>query len=419
MTATTPSRVTGTLRRRVLLTAVVAAATALVPVTATPALSSDRSAWTGTWETAPVVGLTDHPDVAPGYTIRNVVHVSVGGLAVRVRFSNAFGTGAQVLDHVTVALQAGGTDSAAAVPGTIRTVRFDGRARVTLPAGADRVSDPVRIDVRADSNLLVTTYLRTVSGPVTAHLVTKQVNFVASDGADHAADAGAAAFGGQSWHWNYLTGVDVVASRAAGSIVAFGDSITDGNATQDNANHRWPDLLYDRIRTESPARRQYGVLNAGISGNRLLLDGGNFGINALARIDEDVFSRPGVRTMIVLLGINDIQQEPHQTDPGKITAAYEEIARRAHARGIRVIGATMTPFKGWRVWDETLEATRVAVNDYIRTSRTFDGVADFDAATRDPADPQRLLAAYDVGDGLHPNDAGCQAMAGAVPLSKL
>jgi lysophospholipase L1-like esterase len=411
-----------------LLTAVVAAATALVPVTATPALStnstgstssSGRSGWTGTWETAPVVGLTDHPDVAPGYTIRNVVHVSVGGPAVRVRFSNGFGTGPQVLDHVTVALQSGAADSAAAVPGTIRTARFDGRTRVTLPAGADRVSDPVRIGVASDSNLLVTTYVRAVSGPVTAHLVTKQVNFVASDGADHAADTSGAAFGGQSWHWNYLTGVDVAAPRAAGSIVAFGDSITDGNATLDNANHRWPDLLYDRIRTELPARRQSGVLNAGISGNRLLLDGGNFGINALARIDEDVFSRSGVRTMIVLLGINDIQQEPHQTDPGKIIAAYEEIARRAHARGIRVIGATMTPFKGWRVWDETLEATRVAVNDYVRTSRTFDGVADFDAATRDTADPQRLLAAYDVGDGLHPNDAGCQAMADVVPLSKL
>jgi lysophospholipase L1-like esterase len=206
-----------------------------------------------------------------------------------------------------------------------------------------------------------------------------------------------------------------VQSTARGSVAILGDSITDGSGSTANANNRWPDLLSDRL------RGRLGVLNAGIGGNRLLLDipGHPFGRNALARLADDVLSQGDVRTLIVLEGINDIQQDPHQTDPAKIISAYRQVIAQAKAHGIRVIGGTLVPFKGWRVWDETLEATRQAVNDFIRDSHEFDAVVDFDKALQDPADPLRMLPAYDSGDHLHPNDAGYRAMAAAVDLSKL
>jgi lysophospholipase L1-like esterase len=214
--------------------------------------------------------------------------------------------------------------------------------------------------------------------------------------------------------WHYVSGVDVQGGAEA-SIVTLGDSITDGVGSVAGANHRWPDYLADRL------HGRYGVLNAGISANRLLLDvpGSGAGQNALSRFDRDVLSVGGVRTLIVLEGINDIQQDPHQTDPAAITSAYRQLVTQAHARGIRVLGGTLTPFKGWRVYDETLEATRTAVNTFIRGSGVFDGVVDFDAAVRDPADPLRMLPAYDSGDHLHPGDAGYERMAAAVRLDRL
>lgn len=203
---------------------------------------------------------------------------------------------------------------------------------------------------------------------------------------------------------------------ANGSVVTLGDSITDGVGSTVGTNRRWPDVLADRLKA---SQRRLGVLNAGISGNRLLLDGTDFGRNALARLDEDVLSLGGVRTLIVLEGINDIQQSPNQTDPEQIINAYKQIIAQAKARGIRVIGGTITPFKGWRVWNETLEATRQSVNTFIRTSGAFDGVVDFDAAIRDSQDPLRMKPEFDTGDHLHPNDAGLRAMGEAVPLALL
>jgi lysophospholipase L1-like esterase len=346
-----------------------------------------------------------------------VAHVGLGGAAVRIRVSNRFGTAPLRLGHVTVAVQASGANSPAAVRGTMRDVTFGRSRSATVPAGADLSSDPVPLPVRADTDLLVTLYLPTVSGPVTTHPLAEQTSFFAVDG-DHAPDVAGTAYTGRTSRWYYLTGIDVVAPPARGSVVTFGDSITDGAGSTAGANHRWPDLLADRLLTQPPHRR-LGVLNAGISGNRLLRDGAGFGVRALARLDEDVFSRTGVRSMIVLEGINDIQQTPHETDPARIEAAYREIAARAHARGVKVIGATILPFKGWQVYDETLEATRQAVNRFIRTSGVFDVVIDFDAVTRDPADPLRLRPAYDSGDHLHPSDAGYKAMANAVDLNRL
>lgn len=384
----------------------VVASSATTPARHTP------GGWVGTWAAAPGTGVANTPNGYPNYSIRNVVHTSVGGNQARVRLSNTFGTSPLTLGHVTIAVAESGT-APAAKPGTMRTLTFGGQPSVVVPAAAEVLSDPVRLAVPRDGDLLVTTYVPTPSGPVTYHAFAGQTSFFTRSG-DVADQESGAAFTEQTNVWHYVSGVDV-RSNAAGSVVTFGDSITDGVGSTSNTNRRWPDLLSDRL------RGRLGVLNAGISGNRLLLDvpGSAFGRNALARFADDVLSQGDVRSIIVLEGINDIQQTPHQTDPAAIISAYRQLSAQAKARGIRVIGATMLPFKGWRVWDETLEATRVAVNTWIRTSGEFDAVIDFDKATRDPADPQRLLAAYDSGDHLHPGDAGYQAMANAIDLSKL
>ncbi|MEV5754848.1 SGNH/GDSL hydrolase family protein [Actinoallomurus sp. NPDC052308] len=394
--------------------AVAPAAVAAPAVPPRPAAHAGQG-WVGAWEASPAVGLSSPAGAQSGSSIRQVVHLSAGGAAVRIRLSNRFGTAPLTLGHVTVAVRA--ADGAQAVSGTLREVTFHGAPSATVPAGADVTADPAVLPVRPGADLLVTAYLPVVSGPVTTHPLAQQTSYYAPGG-DHAGDVSGDAYTGTFGRWYYLTGVDVCDPPMRGSLVTLGDSITDGADSTAGANHRWPDYLARRIQT-LPLSRRLGVLNAGISGNRLLLDGGSYGVNALARFDEDVLSRADVRTIIVLEGINDIQQSPHQTDPAKITSAYETIAARAHARGIKVIGATLTPFKGWSVYDDTLEATREAVNAYIRSSRIFDAVIDFDAATRDPADPLALSPAYDSGDHLHPNDAGYQAMAAAIDLTRL
>lgn len=366
----------------------------------------------GTWAAAPSTWVANTPNGYPNYSIRNVIHTSIGGSQARVRLSNTFGTSPLTFGHVTIAVAASNT-APAARPGTMRTLTFGGQRSVVVPAAAEVLSDPVNLTVPRDGDLLVTTYVPTPSGPVTYHAFTGQTSFFTRNG-DFADQESGAAFTEQTGVWHYVSGVDV-RSNANGSVVAFGDSITDGVGSSNNTNHRWPDLLADRL------HGRYGVVNAAISGNRLLLDqpGNAFGRNALARVADDVFSMGGVRSMIVLEGVNDIQQEPHQTDPAMLISAYQQLISQAHARGIKVMGATILPFKGWGSWTEELEATRVAVNQWIRTSGAFDSVVDFDKVTRDPADPQKMLAAYDAGDHLHPGDAGYVAMANAIDLSKL
>jgi lysophospholipase L1-like esterase len=392
----------------VLTAALVTSSTA----TSTPPPSRAPGGWVGTWAASPGTGVAGTDNGYPNFSIRNVVHTSVGGSKARVRLSNTFGKTPLTLGHVTIAVAQSGT-SPAAKPGTMRTVTFGGQRSTVVPAAAEVLSDPVHLAVPRDSDLLITTYTPTPSGPVTYHSLATQTSFFTRDG-DFADQESGAAFTEQTGVWHYVSGVDVQ-STAPGSVAILGDSITDGAGSTVNANNRWPDLLSDRL------RGRLGVLNAGISGNRLLLDvpGSAFGRNALARLADDVLSQGDVRTLIVLEGINDIQQTPHQTDPAMIISAYRQVIAQAKARGVRVIGATILPFKGWRVWDETLEATRVAVNDFIRNSHEFDAVIDFDRVMRDPADPQRMLAAYDSGDHLHPGDAGYRAMAAAVDLSLL
>ncbi|WP_033293500.1 SGNH/GDSL hydrolase family protein [Amycolatopsis jejuensis] len=400
---------------RRILTLGTAAVLTLGAVTASSSAEGDLAAhgWVGTWAASPSAAVPNTSQGYPNFSIRNVVHTSAGGTQARVRLSNTFGTTPLVFGHVTLAV-AETPNSPRAAGGTMRSLTFGGQSTVVVPPGAEVLSDPAWVRVPADADLLVTTYVPSPSGPVTFHPLAQQTSFFTRNG-DFAGEESGTSFTEQTAVWHYVSQVDV-RGPARGTVVTLGDSITDGADSSWGTNHRWPDLLSDRL------HGRLGVLNAGISGNRLLLDappGQGSGRNALARLADDVLTNGDVRTLIVLEGINDIQQDPHQTDPAPIISALRQIVAQAHAQGIRVLGGTLTPFKGWQVYDATLEQTRQAVNTFIRTSGIYDGVIDFDAALRNPADPLTMLPAYDSGDHLHPNDAGYQRMADMVPLNLL
>ncbi|MEU9451257.1 SGNH/GDSL hydrolase family protein [Streptomyces sp. NPDC048277] len=364
------------------------------------------SLWTGSWEAAP----SGTVPAVPGAAFRNVVHLSVGGSAVRIRVSNRLGSAPLRLGAVTVALRRGaGPD---AVPGSMRVATFGGAGTAVVPVGQDLASDPVPLAVPDAADLLVTVETPGDSGPATYHRVALQTSYLAPAGAGHAADEDGAAYTRTTGNWYYVSGVDVW-GVTLGSVVAFGDSLTDGNGSSIDSNHRWPDRLAERLR---PFR--LGVLNAGISGNRLLADSTG-GPGALNRLDADGLDRSDVRTLVVLEGINDIKGTPEATDPLDFVRAYRTIVARAHARGIRVVGATLTPDGGYSGYTEAREAVRQEVNALIRTGSVFDSYVDFDAVVRDPEQPQRIRPAYDPGDHLHFNDTGMRALAAAVPLVDL
>lgn len=405
------------------LAAVVAASTALAvgvlagplpAVAQDPPGPADRSTWVGTWSAAPNGGAGSAGYA--GFTIRNLVHTSVGGDRVRVKLSNAFGTEPVVVEHTTVGLQRlpGSADIA---EGTLRDVTFDGAPAVTIPAGAEIYSDPVALRLGAAADLFVTTFTPEPSGPVTYHAEGLATSYFATDGTDHAAALDGSALTETTTALHYVTEVDVEPGQSPGAVVTLGDSITDGVGSRRDMNRRYPDVLAERLRAAGGDLARIGVLNAGISGNRVLLDGA--GVRATERVDRDVLQRAGASSVIVLLGINDIQQDPHQLDPDKIVTGLRQIARDSRAAGLTVIGGTITPFKGWYSYSPEQEATRQAVNDWIRTSDELDAVVDFDETIRDPEDPQRMLPRYDSGDHLHPGEAGLAAMAGAVDLSLL
>ncbi|MFG2353326.1 SGNH/GDSL hydrolase family protein [Streptomyces sp. NPDC048521] len=375
----------------------------MLPGTTTAVAEPASARWTGSWETAP----SGTAPALPGAAVRNVVHLSVGGTAVRVRLGNRLGTASLSLGAVTVALRrAAGPD---AVPGTLRTVTFHGAPTVTVPPGQDTVSDPVPLPVPAAADLLVTVYTPGDSGPATYHHTALQTSYVALAGEGRAADEDGAAYTKRISRWYYVTGVDV-RGHARGSVVAFGDSLTDGNGSTPDANHRWPDRLAEHL-----SAHRLGVLNAGIAGNRLLRDGS--GPSALVRLDADALDRAGVRALVVLEGINDIKGTPEANDAAAYADAYRTLVARAHARGIRVVGVTLTPYRGYPAYTDVGEAVRQRVNAFIRGGGTFDAVADADAAVRDPADPTRILPGYDPGDHLHFNDAGMTAVAETVRLA--
>ncbi|MEU7280891.1 GDSL-type esterase/lipase family protein [Streptomyces sp. NPDC045431] len=374
------------------------------------ATTAEKAAWIGTWSAAPVEPAPSHAQAArEPRSIRNVIHTSIGGTTARITLTNRYGGHRPLrVDAASLAVRAEG---AAAVPGTLRRVTFaGGRPYVTIPPGADAVSDPVPLAVPYDGDLLVTLYVP-AGAPTTRHPVARQTSY-AADG-DHTREVSGAAYTeAPAPTWHHLAAVDVVNPAARGAVLVLGDSLTDGVGSTRDANHRWPDLLADRLRS-----RGYGVVNQGIGGNRVLRDGR--GPSALSRFERDALSRPGVRTVVICLGINDIIRPPHETDPRRITDGLTALTRQAHARGLRVVGSTLLPFGGHRRYTKELEAVRQQVNATIRTGGVFDAVVDFDRALRDPYAPTRLLPAYDSGDGLHPGDAGYRHMARTVDLAEL
>jgi lysophospholipase L1-like esterase len=353
-------------------------------------------------------------------TIRNIVWTSAGGQAARIRLSNRFGNQPVTFNRVDVGISAGG---AAVVPGTNHPVTFAGRTSATIPPGAAVVSDPVRMTVPPETDLAVSLYTRSATGPATYHSDAQQVNFVSRPG-DYAASTDGSAFTTASQHWYFVEDVDVrAAPQVRGAIVAFGDSITDGFGSTVNANTRWPNDLARRL-LAGPFRQAHPVVDEGISGNRILNDSACLGQNAQARFFRDVAARLGARYVILLEGINDIgfSQLPDtgcavpNTDvsAAQIIAGYKHIIAEAHAAGLKIFGGTLLPFQGAFYSSAAGEAKREAVNRWVRAGGAFDGVVDFDKAVQDPASPLQLLPAYDSGDHLHPNDAGYQAMADAV-----
>ncbi len=423
-------------RLRRLCTAVVATLGVATLTLTGSAVAADRpAAWTGTWSTA-VTGAATAPmpaTVFENQTLRQIVHTSIAGRSLRVRLSNEYGTEPLVIGEARIARHAGGAQIMA---GTDRRLTFGGRSSFSVPPGAPALSDPVTLAVPALSDLVVSIHLPRRTAAATVHGSAFQTNYIAAGNVTRSATLPGAT---TTTSWHFLSGVSVAAPARAASVVALGDSITDGAITTVDANHRWPDFLARRLQGQA-SLREVGVLNKGIGGNRLLHDGNTlpglpfsgigplFGDSALSRFDRDVLAQPGVRCVIVLLGINDIGQPTSLAPPSEAVTVeemifgYRQLIARAHERGLRIIGATMTPFQGTTIagyYSEANEAKRAAVNRWIRTSGEFDGVVDFDRAVRDPAQPLRMLPAYDSGDHLHPNDAGMRAMADAIPLRLL
>jgi lysophospholipase L1-like esterase len=318
----------------------------------------------------------------------------------------------------------------AAVLATMSPLTYRGRGSFVIPAGAQVLSDPVAMRVVPLEELAVSVYLPDRTGRATYHLDAYQVNWVSTPG-DHTADQDASAFVVPTTSWFYLSGLVVRSAQADGTVVAFGDSITDGVGSDVGANARWPNDLARRL--DAVSGPTLAVADEGIGGNRVLTDSRVFGVSAEARFERDVLDQPGVRDVIVLEGINDIgfspvvayrsadglPQQGTAVTAGQIVAGYQQLIAAAHARGLRIFGATLLPFQGAGYYSVAGEATREAVNAWIRTSGAFDGVIDFDKLMRDPANPLRLNPAYDSGDHLHPNDAGYQAMANALDLALL
>lgn len=372
--------------------------------------------WAGTWATA--VARPESGQALAGFTdttLRQRLHVSAGGSQARLRLTNVYGTQPLVVRAATLALP--GADPGDVDPATLVSVTFSGDTGVTIPAGTELVSDPVGLRIADDSDVIVSLHVPGPTGPATYHAAAHSTGWLGTG--DQTAAASASSFGQTTTSFWFLDGLDV-RGATSGAVVFLGDSITDGSGSTRDANRRWTDYLADRM-LELPRPQRFGILNAGIGGNRLLLHANSpgQGDNALARFDRDALTQTGAGTVVVFEGINDIQQPNSQYDPERLVAAYEQIIQRAHDQGMRAVGATIGPFQGWGSWTPEREAVRAAVNEWIRASGAFDAVIDFDAVLRDPADPLRMRPEYDSGDHLHPGDAGYAAMAAAVDLGAL
>jgi lysophospholipase L1-like esterase len=370
--------------------------------------------WVGTWATAPMAQDMHEERVAADTTYREIVHVSMGGPAVRVVLTNEFGLAPLTVGAANVALSAGGSDINADASAPLT---FNGRPFIVIPAGALVVSDPVTLKLPPTSNLAVSIFIPAQPiQQISAHGYADQTNYTAAGNVVSAKSLDAPE---KIYSWPFLKGVDVKANDKAAAIVAFGDSITDGAYATRDANARWPDVLAARLQADKNTA-DLGVLNEGIGGNRVLHD--DTGPSALARFDRDVLAQAGVKYLIIMESINDIghaQDLHHQYDvvsADDLIAGLSQLATRAHTHGIKVFGATLTPYVGAGYASPKGEAIREAVNQWIRTTNQLDGVIDFDKVTRDPANPTVYLPADEHGDHLHPNDTGYKAMGDAIDL---
>jgi lysophospholipase L1-like esterase len=417
-------------RRANVLARLAGIAVAVWLVVSTPLLpAADNGKWIGTWSASPQP-VWDSDFFAPinfprnlwNQTIRQIARVSLGGNQVRVQLSNEYGRQPLVVGAAHIALSSGG---AAIQEESDRVLTFSGKESFTIPPGALAVSDPVELSVPPLSSVAVSLFLPDVTPTTTMHWDGRQTAYVVAGNKVGEADIKPEA---TTESRLFLSGILVDAPANPRAIVTFGDSITDGDGSSLDANHRWPDLLAERLQANG---MPVAVLNEGISGARVLTD--RMGVNALARFDEDVLTHPHADTVILMMGINDIGWPDSVLDPKAaapstedIISGYKQLIARAHDHGLRIIGATLTPFavafKGTPLegyYNDEKEAKRVAVNEWIRNGGAFDGVIDFDAVVRDPDQPKQMRATYDKGDNLHPNDAGYKAMAESIDLKTL
>ena len=400
--------------------------------------------WIGPWAAAPQRPVVGGARTFQNQTVRLIVHTSVGGKRVRIKISNTFGDSPLVIGSAHIARRTTGADIDAE---SDRALKFGGQSATTIAAGALATSDAVDLDVPAISDLAISLFFPSKTTVTTLHVLAQQTNYVSGDTGNSAA---AVKFPLEKTitFWPFLTGVDVKASDRAASIVAFGSSTTDGDGSTDDSNHRWPDVLAERLQKAGGAMAQIGVLNEGIIGNRLLSDiqsprqaGGPFqavldrlgpalGEAGLKRFDRDVLEQAGVRYVVLVLGINDILfpgefiPANESVDAKRVIEGNRQLIARAHKKGIRAIGTTIPPFEDatfahpiLHFYTPEKEVARQEVNRWVRTSGEVDGVIDFDGVLRDPERPTKLLPKYDAGDHLHANDDGYIASGNAIPLS--
>lgn len=386
--------------------------------------NNTQAHWVGSWATSQQLVEPNNmlsPEDLRDATVRQIVHLSIGGSEVRVRLSNRFGSTPLTVTSVHIA-RAVSTDSSKIVPASDKTLTFSGSPDITIPPHADYLSDSVALSAEALSDVAITMHLDESPAEQTGHPGSRATSYVGHGNLVSTPELQGAKIAD---HWYFLAGLDVATSPETAAIVVLGDSITDGHGATTNGNDRWTDVLARRLLGQ-PGTHNLAVLNQGIGGNHLLTDG--LGPNALSRIDHDVIAQPGARYLIVFEGINDIgmlartanpTQKDHDELLHRMTAAYEQIIVRAHTSGIKVIGATLTPFVGSDYYHPAPanEADRQAVNDWVRNPSHFDAVIDFDKIVRDPQHPERLLPGFDCGDHLHPSPAGYAAMAQGVPLA--